>query len=137
MSAPTPPERSTRPERVGGIFVAIAWAALVFAVFGVLSVMLDRDPIEVEVSPLYGVVSLILASVVVYLGIIGTVPARSPWLGACATAGGVYLMLVVSGAAVQLGLGLAQATSPFVGVAALLAAAAPVACWVYFVRGRT
>ncbi|PZQ90459.1 MAG: hypothetical protein DI534_04430 [Leifsonia xyli] len=136
MSAPTPrPERFRHPERVAGLFVAVSWAALVFAVFGMLSVLLDRDPVEQPVGPYFGLVAILLAMGVVYLGIVLTVPARSPWLGALATAAGVYLVIVATAALVDLSLAFAQASSPFVLVAAFLALAPPIACWAYF-RGR-
>ena len=137
MSAPTPPpERPRHPERLAGLFVAVVWAALVFAVFGILAVLLDRDPVEQPVGPYFGLVAILLALGVVYLGIVLTAPARSPWLGAIATAAGVYLVILATAAAVDLSLALAQVGSPFVLAAAVLAAAPPIACWAYF-RSRS
>ncbi len=135
MSAPTPPPESGRPrhpERVAGLFVAVVWAALVFAVFGVLAVILDRDPVAQPVGPYFGLVAILLALAVVYLGIVVTVPARTPWLGALATAAGVYLVILASALIVDTSLLLEQAVSPFVLAAALLALAPPIACWAYF-----
>src|SRR6218665_983074 len=135
MSAPTPPpegpapEGRGRPERVVGIFVTVVWASIVFAVYGLLAVLLDRDPIELPVGPFYGIVALALAGLVVYLGIQLTPPGRSPWLGAVATAAGVYLVIVVAAAIVDFGLAVSQALSPFVLAAAVLAAAAGGATW--------
>lgn len=135
MSEPTPPpERSPHPERVAGLFVAVVWAALAFAVFGVLAVLLDRDPIEQPVGPYFGIAAIVLSLGVVYLGIVLTVPARVPWLGALATAAGVYLVNVAAALLVDLDLALAQASSPFVIAAALLALAPPVGCWAWFRR---
>ncbi len=135
MSGHTPPpERRAHPERVIGLFVAVAWAALVFAVFGVLSVVLDRDPVQQPVGPYFGIAVIALGVGVVYLGIVLTVPARRPWLGAVATAAGVYLVTLVASLAVDLSLAFEQAVSPFVLVAAVLAAAPPIACWAYFGR---
>ncbi|AYF97585.1 hypothetical protein [Protaetiibacter intestinalis] len=135
MSAPTPtPEPSRHPERIAGIFVAVVWASIVFAVDGVLAVVLDRDPIELPVGPFYGVLALGIAMLAVYLGIVFTVPAPRPWLGAVATAAAVYLVTLASGALVDTSLALAQAGSPFVLTAAVLAAAPPIACWAYFAR---
>lgn len=135
MSAPTPPpERGRRPhpERIAGLFVAVVWAALAFAVFGVLAVLLDRDPVEQPVGPYFGLAAILLSLGVVYLGIVFTVPARRPWLGALATAAGVYLVILAAAAIVDTSLALAQAGSPFVLAAALLALAPPIGCWAYF-----
>ncbi len=141
MSAPTPPsevpdppERMRHPERVAGLFVAVVWAALVFAVFGILAVLLDRDPVEQRVSPYFGLAAILLGLVVVYLGIVITVPARTPWLGAVATAAGVYLVVLAAAFVVDTALTLEQAVSPFVLVASLLALAPPVGCWAWFRR---
>lgn len=141
MSAPTPPpersapERRGKPERIIGIFVTVVWASVVFAAYGLLAVFLDRDPIEEPVGPFYGVVALALAGLVVYLGIQLTTPSRSPWLGAVATGAGVYLVTVVAAAIVDFGLAVSQALSPFVLVAALLAAGTVVAVWFALARG--
>lgn len=129
-----PPEPSRHPERVAGLFVAVVWAALAFAVFGVLAVLLDRDPVEQRVSPYFGLAAILLALVVVYLGIVFTVPARSPWLGAVATAAGVYLVVVAAAFVVDTALTLEQAVSPFVLTSALLALVPPIGCWVWFRR---
>ncbi|MFT4029932.1 MAG: hypothetical protein QM675_08645 [Protaetiibacter sp.] len=135
MSAPTPPPEtspSRHPERVAGLFVAVGWAALVFAVFGILAVLLDRDPVEQPVGPYFGLVAMLLAMGVVYLGIVLAVPARRPWLWAFATAAGVYLVILVTAAFVDLSLVFAQAASPFLLAATLLALVPPIACWAYF-----
>lgn len=135
MSEPIPPsERPRHPERVAGLFVAVGWAALVFAVFGVLAVVLDRDPVEQPVGPYFGLAAILLALGAVYLGIVFTVPARSPWLGAVATAAAVYLVILVAAFVVDTALTLEQAVSPFVLAAALLAAVPPIACWAWFRR---
>jgi hypothetical protein len=137
MSAPTPPsERTPHPERVAGLFVAVAWGALAFAIFGVLAVLLDRDPVAQRVSPYFGLAAILLALGVVYLGIVFTVPARTPWLGAIATAAGVYLVVVGAAFVVDTALTLEQAVSPFVLAAALLALAPPIACWAWFRRAE-
>lgn len=129
-------ERTPHPERVVGIFVAVTWAAVVFAVFGLLAVLLNRDPVEQPVGPLYGVAAIVVALVVVYLGIVFTVPSRRPWLGAVATAAGVYLAILATAGIVDIALAAAQAVSPFVFVAAALAAVPPVACWAVFHPAR-
>ena len=129
-----PHERVRHPERVAGLFVAVVWSALAFAVFGVLAVLLDRDPVEQAVSPYFGLFAILLSLVVVYLGIVFTVPARTPWLGAIATAAGVYLVVIAAAFVVDTALTLEQAVSPFVLVASLLALAPPIGCWAWFRR---
>ncbi len=136
MSAPTPPERPLRPERVVGIFVTVVWAAFVFAAYGLLAVFLDRDPIELPVGPYYGIVALLLAAVVVYVGIQLTTRSGGPWLGALGTGAGVYLVIVASAAVVDFGLAVSQALSPFVLVASVLAAVTVAAMWVAYARRR-
>lgn len=136
MSGRNLPEPSRRPERVAGIFIAVTWAAFVFAVFGLLAVLLDRDPIERSVSPYFALVSLGLAMVTVYVGVIATVPRPGPWAGAAGTAAAVYLVLLISAAVVDLDFAIAQAVSPFVLVAVVLAAVTPFASWAYFARRR-
>jgi hypothetical protein len=135
MSEPIPPSEHPRhPERVAGLFVAVGWAALVFAVFGVLAVVLDRDPVEQRVSPYFGLAAIVLSLAVVYLGILFTVPRRRPWLGALATAAGVYLVILVAAFVVDTALTLEQVASPFVLAAVLIALVPPIACWAWFRR---
>lgn len=141
MSAPTPPPeprpgRPARPERVVGIFVTVVWAAIVFATFGVLATLLDRDPIELPVGPFYGILALALAAGVVYLGIQLTTRSRNPWLGALGTAAAVYLVIVVAAGVVDFALAVAQALSPFVLAASVLAGATVVAVWAVYARRR-
>ena len=119
-----------------GIFVTVVWAAFVFAAYGLLAVILDRDPIELPVGPFYGVVALALAGLVVYVGIQLTTRSRGPWLGALGTGAGVYLVFVVAAAVVDFALAVSQALSPFVLVAAALAAVTVAAMWVVEARRR-
>jgi hypothetical protein len=133
MSERIPPSEPPRhPERVVGLFVAVGWAALVFAVFGVLAVLLDRDPVQQRVSPYFGLAAIVLSLAVVYLGIVFTVPRQRPWLGALATAAGVYLVILVAAFTVDTALTLEQVVSPFVLAAVLIALVPPIACWAWF-----
>lgn len=118
------------------LFVAITWMAISFGVAGVLAVVLDRDPVETPVSPFAGLVGLALAGVVVWLAVGLTLRARTPWVGAIATAAAVYL--VIAGAALlgSFRLFAEQATSPFVIIAAGLAAIAVVGTWFAVHRSR-
>jgi hypothetical protein len=126
MSDPSPRRRT---EPVVAIFVAVLWGAVLFALDGVLAVMLDRDPIPAHESPYYGVVTIALTGIVVWAGVSVGAGARRPWLAAVTVAAVVYLVAV--GTAIPLGLRLvvAQASSPFVAGGALLAAVAVVATW--------
>jgi hypothetical protein len=119
-----------RPERLVALFVTVFWAAVVFAVDGLLAVLLDRDPIASDVGPYYSVIAFVIAGFVLWLLLSGTSRSRRPIFGAIGAAAGVYLsFLGVAGIGWGLGLVTEQVLSPFVFVAALLAAAAVVATW--------
>ena len=123
-------ERAPRPERLVALFVAVFWAAVVFAVDGLLAVVLDRDPVESDdVGPYYSILAFVIAGVVLWLLLSGVSISRSPVVAAIAAAALVYLTFL--GVALVWGLELVseQALSPFVAAAALLAAGAVVATW--------
>ena len=123
---------SARPRRVDlvvALFVTVLWAAVVFAVDGLLSVALDRDPIGAGVTVYYGVVALALTAAVLWLVLIGTARSPTPWFGTLAGAAGVYLALVASALPVGLVLAGQQAGSPFVIATALLAGLTVVVTW--------
>jgi hypothetical protein len=129
-SAPDdPPARPRRADLVVALFVTVLWAAVVFAVDGLLSVALDRDPIGGAVSPYYGIVALGLAAIALWLVLIGTARSPTPWFGTLAAAAGVYLVLVASALPVGLVLVGQQAGSPFVISTAVLAALTVVVTW--------
>ena len=119
-----------RPERLVALFVTVFWAAVVFAIDGLLAVLLDRDPISSDVGPYYAVVSFIIAGFLLWMLLSGTSRSRRPIFGAVAAAAGVYIVfLAVAGIGWNLALVAEQALSPFVLTAAVLAAAAVVATW--------
>ncbi|MEP6843057.1 MAG: hypothetical protein ABJA11_06020 [Pseudolysinimonas sp.] len=123
---------STRPRRadlVVALFVTVLWAAVVFAVDGLISVAIDRDPIGGAVGPFYGILSLGLAAVVVWLVLVGTSRSATPWWGTLAAGASVYLVLVASAVPVGLVLTGQQAGSPFVIATALLAAVTVITTW--------
>ena len=122
-------------DRVVALFVAVTWGAVVFAVDGLLAVILDRDPIGGKVTPYYGILALLLAGVLLWFVLAGTARSRGPWFGALAAAAGVYLLLVASALPIGLVLAGQQAGSPFVVAAALLAAVTVIATWA--ILGRT
>ncbi|MEZ5189588.1 MAG: hypothetical protein R2717_00985 [Schumannella sp.] len=52
--------------------MTVLWAAVVFAVDGVLAVLLDRDPIESDVGPFYAVLAFLVAGLVLWMLLSGT-----------------------------------------------------------------
>ena len=124
-----PPARPRRADLAVALFVTVLWAAVVFAIDGLLSVAIDRDPIGGAVSPYYGIVALGLAAIVLWLVLIGTARSTTPWFGTLAALAGVYLVLVASALPVGLVLVGQQAGSPFVISTAVLAALTVVVTW--------
>ena len=118
------------PERLVALFVTVFWAAVVFAVDGLLAILLDRDPIPGDVGPYYSVIAFVLAGLLLWMLLSGTSRSRHPVFGALGAAAGVYIVfLAVAGIGWGLPLVAEQVLSPFVLVAAVLAAAAVVATW--------
>jgi hypothetical protein len=111
------------------LFVTVLWAAVVFAVDGLLSVTLDRDPIGAAVSPFFAIVAMVVAAIVLWLVLVGTARSSTPWFGSLAAMAGVYLVLVASALPVGLVLTGQQAASPFVIATALLAAVTVFTTW--------
>ena len=128
--------RHPRPEPVVALFVAVTWAAVVFAVDGLLSVLMNRDPIPAHVSPYYGLAAMALAGIVVWIALTVSAAATTPWLGAATAAAAVYLLLVASALPVGLRLIAVQAVSPFVACAAVTAAIAVIGMWAGVRRWR-
>ena len=122
-------EQAARPERLVALFVTVFWAAVVFALDGLLAVLLDRDPVQADVGPYYSIFAFLIAGVVLWLLLSGVSVSRNPVVAAIAAAALVYLTFL--GVALIWGLELVseQALSPFVLAASLLAAAAVVATW--------
>jgi hypothetical protein len=118
-----------RAEPLVALFVAVFWAAVVFAVDGLISIIIDRDPIPEGVGPYYSVVAFAIAGFVLWMLLSGTARSRHPVWGAIAAAASVYLAMVLSALPWGLGLVAEQALSPFVLVATGAAAAAVVATW--------
>ena len=121
--------RRPRPEPLVALFVAVTWAAVVFAVDGLLSVLLNRDPIPAHVSPYYGLTAMALAGVAVWIALTVSAASASPLLPAVTAAAVVYLLLVASALPLGLRLIATQAASPFVACAAVFAAVAVVGMW--------
>jgi hypothetical protein len=121
--------RGRRAEPLVALFVAVFWAAVVFAVDGLISVVLDREPIPEGVGPYYSVLAVVVAGGVLWMLLSGTARSRRPVWGAVAAAASVYLAFVLTAVPWGLALVAEQALSPFVLVAAVVAAAAVVATW--------
>jgi drug/metabolite transporter (DMT)-like permease len=119
--------RRLRRDLLIALFVAITWAATSFAVAGILSVVLNRDPVETPAPVYAGPAAVALAGVVVWLAVGFTARARRPWAGALVGAAGVYLVVVGVALLGSFRAFAEQAGSPFLIVAALLAAVAVVA----------
>lgn len=123
-----------RPRLLVALFVAVTWAAASFAAAGILSVVLDRDPVQ-SPAPVYaGPATVALAGVAVWLAVAFTAPARTPWIGALAAAASVYLVVIAVALLGSFRLFAEQASSPFVVTAAVLAAVAVVVTW-WMLRG--
>jgi hypothetical protein len=122
-------ERPRRSDYAVALFVTIFWAAVVFAVDGIVAIVLDRDPIEADVGPYYAIVALLLASIVTWLSVATVLSRASPWLTAFTATALVYLVVVATAAPIGLGLVVEQAGSPFVIVAALLSGLTVVVSW--------
>lgn len=131
---PLPDTRSQ--DRVIALFVAVTWGAVVFAADGLISVLLNRDPIVGSISPYYGILALFLAGVLLWAVLAGTARSHVPWFGAVGAIAGVYLLLVASALPVGLVLAGQQAGSPFVVAAALLAGATVIVMWATLRRLR-
>jgi hypothetical protein len=122
-------ERAPRPERLVALFVTVFWAAVVFAVDGLLAVLLDRDPVQSDVGPFYSIVAFVVAGMVLWMLLSGTSTSRHPVWGAIGAVALVYLAFLLTAAFWGLPLVTEQALSPFVLAASLLGAAAVVATW--------
>jgi hypothetical protein len=126
--SPEPPG-PRRPRFTVALFVAVTWAAVVFAIDGLIAVASGRDPVPPGVDPYYGLLALAVAGVAVWLAVAVGAAARRPTLAALTGAAAVYLLVVASGLVAGFGLLAVQATSPFTIVAALAAGVAVVATW--------
>jgi len=122
-------ERAPRPERLVALFVTVFWAAVVFAVDGLLAVLLDRDPIESDVGPYYSILAFVIAGLVLWMLLAGTSTSGHPTWGAIGAVALVYLSFVLTALPWGLTLVSEQVLSPFVVSASVLAAAAVVATW--------
>ncbi|HWM33314.1 MAG TPA: hypothetical protein VNR36_03635 [Pseudolysinimonas sp.] len=123
-------KRAPRPERLVALFVTVFWAAVVFAVDGLLAVLLDRDPIRSEVGPYYAILAFVIAGVVLWMLLSGISAGRHPLWSALGAFALVYLVFPLSALFWGLPLVSEQALSPFVLAAAVLAAGAVVATWI-------
>lgn len=125
---PREPERR-RPDYFIGLLTAVLWAATAFAAIGLLSWLLDRDPVAQPVGPAFGFAALAVGGLTVWLGGSATAGAERPWIGMLAASGVVYLGVLAAAFLGGFALFAEQAVSPFVAAAAALAAPAVLAAW--------
>jgi hypothetical protein len=121
--------RRRRPERLVALFVTVFWAAVVFAVDGLIAVITDSDPVRGGVGPYYSILAFLAAGVALWLVLSETSRSSQPATGAIAAAASVYLVFLLVALPFGFELVTEQALSPFVIVASVLAAAAVVATW--------
>jgi hypothetical protein len=117
---------------------AVVYVAAVVALWGMLSLLLDREVVDYpDAGPLLGPAMAAAAAVVTWLALLRTRRSRSPWPGALAAVAlaGIAMLLVAA-----VGYGPAAvphfAISPFVLGAAALAGATVLATWAIHPRGR-
>lgn len=122
--------RRRRPERLIALFVTVFWAAVVFAVDGLISVITDSDPVRGDVGPYYSILAFLAAGIVVWLLLSETSRSSQPATGAIAAAASVYLVFLAVALPFGFELVAEQALSPFVIIASLLAAVAVVGTWI-------
>jgi hypothetical protein len=136
VSGASSPPSDPRPAYLVALFVAATWGAVVFATWGVMTVVLDREPVEVPAPAAHLLLGLALAGAVVWFGVARSPVTTAPALLAVGTGASAYLVLVAWAATVGLPLLVEQASSPFVLVAAALAAAAPAVARPFLRRPR-
>ena len=123
---PPPPNPALLP-----LLATVVYLAAVVALWGVVSLLLDRDVVDYpDAGPLLGPAMAAAAGLVTWAALWRTRRARSPWPGATlAVLGALAGMLVVS----ALGYGLVAAPhfalSPFVLSAAALSGITVLAVW--------
>lgn len=111
------------------MFIAVTWAAVAFALFGLMAILLDREPVVAQVAPYYALIGFALSGIVVWFTVARTGLADSPWMLATGATAGVYLVLIGWAALAGLPLLVEQVSSPFVLVAAFLAGLTVVLSW--------
>lgn len=122
-------ERRPAPEFFLALLTTVVWAAVSFAVAGLLAFFLDLEPVSQPVGPGYGFAALILAGAMVWLVSAFTARRPSPWIGMIIAPIGVYLLVCAVAFLVGFALLVEQATSPFVIISALLTPLGVVLCW--------
>lgn len=117
---------------------AVVYVAAVVALWGMLSLLLDREVVDYpDAGPLLGPAMAAAAAVVTWLALLRTRRSRSPWPGAVAA---VVLSALAMLLIAAVGYGAAAvphfAISPFVLAAAALSGATVLATWAIHPRGR-
>ena len=117
---------------------AVVYAAAVVALWGLLSLILDREVVDYpDAGPLLGPAMAAAATVVTWLTLLRTRGSRSPWPGAVAA---LLLAAIAMLVVAVVGYGPVAAPhfaiSPFVLGAAALSAVTVLATWAIHPRGR-
>lgn len=126
--------RPRRAEPLAALFATVSWAAVAFAVEGLLALVLDRDPIRSPVGSFAGIGALVVTGIAVWLVLTLTAARPAPWWGVVLAAVAAYLGPAVAALPGGLGFVAEQALSPFVLAEALLAAATALTLWVVLRR---
>ncbi|CAN5305099.1 hypothetical protein BH11ACT3_BH11ACT3_12580 [soil metagenome] len=121
--------RRRRPERLVALFITVFWFTVVFAIDGLLAILLDRDPIPEGIGPYYAVLAFLFAGLVLWLLLSETSRSRNPTFGAIGAAASIYLVFLLVALPFGFSLVAEQALSPFVLAATMLAAAVVVGTW--------
>lgn len=128
--------RPRRAEPLAALFATVVWAAVAFAVEGLLAVLLDRDPIESPVGRFAGITAIALTALAVWAVLALTAGRPAPWWGLLLAGIVAYLGPVVAAVPSGLALVAEQGLSPFVLAESALAAATAVALWAVLRRAR-
>ena len=138
-----PPDRYFLP-----LLTTVAYLATVIAVFGFISLVIDRDVIdEPDAGPLLGPVIVAIASAITLRALVrlsgqpgpGAVGGRIPWSTAAGAAASVYVGMLLVGALIYawargeplwlLFFAAQQAASPFIIAAAMLSGLFVIGFW--------
>lgn len=121
--------RAQRPEFFAAFLTTVTWAAVSFAVIGILSWTLDREPVGQPVGPGFAFAALVGTGLLIWLVSAYTARAHRPWLGAFSAVIGSYLLICIVAFAVSSALLLEQLASVFVISSSLLSAGAVALTW--------
>lgn len=130
MTATPPLPPPTNPALLPTL-AAVVYIATIVALWGILSLVLDRTVIDyADAGPLLGPAMVTAAVIVTWITLWRTRNARSPWLGAVVATAGTFLIMLAVAAVGYAPVAAAHfALSPFVLGAALLAGLLVMGTW--------